>query len=320
MRLFDILFKSKKAQDFLDLELNQNYCNREVSSVEIKGSNAQNDFIIQKNAEINIKSESKKNALKDTIKGGFGEPYCCEQCYKLGGRLIYTVMLNKQSGKCGFCQKPVHTSLHGQPESAIIPYEGKNLFICLNCVDKAKAHLAKYNKCCYCGRNLYTTINDRQPTIDVECNKKEEMLSNQLSSTSGSFHEIGILFDINKLGGGFYGYSAFKIFFDVIDPHKIAISTIYHGDILLKNRETDVYCIAVQSFEMARIVYIRDTMLKRNDNGLLSVEQRFIEGNFILNLPLVTAGRIDLNGKFIVPKDGMISINWGVGTVWNIFV
>lgn len=88
------------------------------------------------------------------VKGGFGEPYCSNDCYEQGGKYISAVMLNNQPGVCGFCQNPVQASMYGESNCAVVPYESINLFICLDCVDRAKEYLQNYNKCCMCGKNL----------------------------------------------------------------------------------------------------------------------------------------------------------------------
>jgi hypothetical protein len=90
-----------------------------------------------------------------TIKrGGLGEPYCSDRCYTEGGRYASAVMLKHQTGVCGFCQKPVQASMYGAATCAIVPYEGVNLFVCVNCTSKAREYLHTYRKCCMCQKNL----------------------------------------------------------------------------------------------------------------------------------------------------------------------
>lgn len=162
---------------------------------------------------------------------------------------------------------------------------------------------------------------DNEPTKEkhwrlgpCSLNQKEKDSISKIESS----YEIGILYDISELGSGFYGYSAYKLFFDAIDPHRVAISTIYDGDTseTLSGKE-NVYCITVQSMEKATIDYIRSTMLVRNDKGLLPVEKRLIEGNITQKHPLVMSGQIDGNGKFH-SKNGMIGSSWSEGTIWEI--
>lgn len=82
--------------------------------------------------------------------GGFGEPYCSENCYNQGGKYSAAVMLKEQSGVCGFCEIPVKASMYGVSNCSVIPYEGINLFICSQCKDKANGYLKNYFKCCNC--------------------------------------------------------------------------------------------------------------------------------------------------------------------------
>lgn len=88
------------------------------------------------------------------IRGGFGEPYCSQECHDQGGKYAAAVMLKNQSGVCGICQRPVQASMYGEANCAVVPYEGVNLFICDRCTAKGKAYLQTYRKCCMCQKPL----------------------------------------------------------------------------------------------------------------------------------------------------------------------
>ncbi len=88
------------------------------------------------------------------IHGGLGEPYCSQECFDKGGKYASAVMLKKQTGVCGICQKPVQASMYGSPNCAIVPYEGVNLFICNSCTIEGKAYLQDYQKCCMCQKSI----------------------------------------------------------------------------------------------------------------------------------------------------------------------
>jgi hypothetical protein len=87
-------------------------------------------------------------------RGGLGEPYCSDQCYEKGGKYASAVMLKNQTGVCGFCQKQVQASMYSASNCGVIPYEGINLFVCSNCVGKAKEYLGSYRKCCMCQKEI----------------------------------------------------------------------------------------------------------------------------------------------------------------------
>lgn len=95
--------------------------------------------------------------VKDIINithGGFGEPYCSQECYDRGGKYAFAVMARNQTGICGFCQRPVQASMYGARNCAIIPYEGVNLFICNRCTREGQEYLKNYRKCCMCQKDL----------------------------------------------------------------------------------------------------------------------------------------------------------------------
>jgi hypothetical protein len=89
-----------------------------------------------------------------SLRGGFGEPYCSQDCYERGGQYAAAVMLKNQAGQCGICQRSVAASMYGTPNCSVVPYEGVNLFICTSCTAQGKAHLRSYGKCCMCQRTL----------------------------------------------------------------------------------------------------------------------------------------------------------------------
>ncbi len=84
--------------------------------------------------------------------GAVGEPYCSEQCYAQGGR--YAVV-ERITGKCSFCGKPVaRPQAKGASDCAIIPYEGKALLICPDCIAAATKYFGTYHKCCACQKDI----------------------------------------------------------------------------------------------------------------------------------------------------------------------
>ena len=90
-----------------------------------------------------------------SVHGGFGEPYCSQECYDKGGKYISAVMLKNQTGVCGLCQSPVEASMYEKSNCAVVPYEGVNLFICNECTTEGKNHLRDYHKCCMCENELH---------------------------------------------------------------------------------------------------------------------------------------------------------------------
>lgn len=131
--------------------------------------------------------------------------------------------------------------------------------------------------------------------------------------------EIGILFDIDDLGGGSYGWKAYKILFNNLDPHKLTGCSLHDGDTSeTLQEEVRIYCIAIQTVDESKIEYIRETFRKCNDKGLLSPDQRFLESSVTDEEPLVLAGYIDLAGNLVVDAYSMIGEGWTKGTKWTL--
>jgi hypothetical protein len=112
---------------------------------------------------------------------------------------------------------------------------------------------------------------------------------------------IGIVFNIDDLGGGFYGYQAWKIFMKHIDVRKFPASALFEGD----TNETlggsaNEFCIAI--YGMIDIGKIKDIFKDLNDKGLAQQGRRFIDKPRLDAEPLPSRGRIDAAGFFVTDK------------------
>jgi hypothetical protein len=133
------------------------------------------------------------------------------------------------------------------------------------------------------------------------------------------FHEIGILFDIDDLGGGFYRWQAYKIIFNNLDPKRLTACTFFDGDTTetLASHARE-YCIAIQSSDTSKISYIKEAFGQLKEKGLLSVEKRFLDGNVTSQYPLVLAGEIDAGGNLVVKQGSGIGEGWVKETAWTV--
>ncbi|TAL70483.1 MAG: hypothetical protein EPN82_02410 [Bacteroidetes bacterium] len=119
--------------------------------------------------------------------------------------------------------------------------------------------------------------------------------------------EIGILFDIDDLEGGFYGYKAYKIFMSHCRGEKIPATTIFDGDTAETIRgQANHFCISAYTLIYSNIMYIKEVMSLATDKGLLPLKNRFIEGQ-VTNMtggyqPLVQIGGVDEQGRFVTKK------------------
>ncbi len=131
--------------------------------------------------------------------------------------------------------------------------------------------------------------------------------------------EIGILFDIDDLGGGFYRYSAFKVLFESLDPKRLTGCTLLDGDTSeTLAGQASTYCVTFQDVDSAQADYIRETLGDCDDKGLLPTSSRFIEGAVTGSHPLVVAGRVDGEGRLVVREDAGIGEGWVKGTSWTV--
>lgn len=135
-------------------------------------------------------------------------------------------------------------------------------------------------------------------------------------------HEIGVLFDIDELGGGMYGMAAYRVFFGALDPSQLSGCRVFDGDVRATlDGSARTYCIAVQALQSSQVDYIRATMRQlASSSGLLPVERRFIEGNVVGREPLVPAGVVDEKGTLHISPDDMVQPFFAEGTSWRIAV
>ena len=91
---------------------------------------------------------------KGIKQGGFGEPYCSDECYSKAGNEIANRILMGTSGACDFCQSSVYASVDNAGEFVTFPYRGRTCFICKSCFPKGKEYVKTINECCMCGKSL----------------------------------------------------------------------------------------------------------------------------------------------------------------------
>ena len=123
--------------------------------------------------------------------------------------------------------------------------------------------------------------------------------------------QLGVLFDIEELGGGLYGYAAYKIFFDAVDTKQLSSCLLSDGDTnaTLVGRANQ-YCIAVESYDDAQIAAVKKALSEAKAKGLLPLPSRFLQGELVQREPLVRAARIDVTGKLVDCKTGWVREAW----------
>lgn len=110
--------------------------------------------------------------------------------------------------------------------------------------------------------------------------------------------KTGILFDIDELGGGLYGYYAYKTFFEAIDTRLLKGCTLSDGDTnATLTGSANQYCIAVDSPDASIITSVKDAVSKSNAKGLLPLSSRFLDDYQVSREPLVTAAYINSLGE-----------------------
>lgn len=130
---------------------------------------------------------------------------------------------------------------------------------------------------------------------------------------------IGVLFDIDELGGGFYRYAALRVLFECLDPQRLAGCTVLDGDTseTLAGRAR-TYCVAFQASDAEQAAYLRDALGRSEEKGLLPQTRRFLDGAAVDHHPLVLTGRVDSIGRLVVRGESGIGAGWVKGTRWGV--
>src|SRR5262245_10291588 len=102
--------------------------------------------------------------------------------------------------------------------------------------------------------------------------------------------QLGIVFDAQKLGSGFYGYTAFRILFSVLPPRELSGCSLYHGEI--GDGRTRPYCIALECDNLPLIARIRQTFSSSMARGLMPPSARFLDESSLQEEVLALAARI----------------------------
>src|SRR5947209_2876304 len=87
---------------------------------------------------------------------------------------------------------------------------------------------------------------------------------------------IGVVFDIDGLGDGFYGYQAWRLFMKHLDSGRLRVCILVEGDTeATLNGQANEFCIGTYGTEH-QVNYIRTTFENLDDPGLAPLHRRFI--------------------------------------------
>lgn len=110
---------------------------------------------------------------------------------------------------------------------------------------------------------------------------------------------LGILFDIDGLGGGFYGRKAYRLLFTAVERDLLLDCELFDGDTRQSlSGEARFYCIAL-SMDAARLSAVRAIMNSKVSAGLAPVGRRFLDDAAVRGEPLVFAARLDRKGELL---------------------
>jgi hypothetical protein len=124
-------------------------------------------------------------------------------------------------------------------------------------------------------------------------------------------HKLGVLFDIDDLGGGLYGYAAYKIFFAAVNTRHLAGCLLRDGDThLTLAGKVRHYCIAVESRDPSQVAEVKRALGTASDKGLLPLSERFLGDAWVAHEPLVLAAIINSAGELLNCETSWVLRAW----------
>ncbi|MCX5806323.1 MAG: hypothetical protein NT010_09705 [Proteobacteria bacterium] len=110
---------------------------------------------------------------------------------------------------------------------------------------------------------------------------------------------VGVVFDIYALGGGFYGAKSWDIFMQNLRPEKIVGCTLHAGDTseTLKGGKRE-FCIAIFGDKL-NVEAVKDVFSVAAENGLASIDRRFMLSPQLDSESFAETGTIDSVGRFV---------------------
>jgi hypothetical protein len=122
---------------------------------------------------------------------------------------------------------------------------------------------------------------------------------------------LGVLFDIDALGGGFYGNVAYRILLRHLDRGALRGTSFFDGDTSATLAgDARTYCIAVECPDATVMADIETRLAKANDPSLYPPDRRFLRDPAIKSEPLVFAGRIDEHGMLVQCDTSWVIAAW----------
>lgn len=120
--------------------------------------------------------------------------------------------------------------------------------------------------------------------------------------------KLGVLFEIDELDGGLYGYKAYKILFQAVPAQQLAGCVLSDGDTnaTLQGRANQ-YCIAIESADGFQIAAIKAALAKSEAKGLVTLAARFMNHDEVQREPLVSAGYVSADGGIVGDNTGWVT-------------
>jgi hypothetical protein len=110
---------------------------------------------------------------------------------------------------------------------------------------------------------------------------------------------IGILFDIDALGGGYYGYRAWQILMKHIAPRELCNCLLVDGDTTgTITRSRSEFCIGIYG-DGPNFRAIRERFEGLDAPGLIEMPRRILEKVALDTQPLVEHGWVDFEGCLV---------------------
>lgn len=117
---------------------------------------------------------------------------------------------------------------------------------------------------------------------------------------------FGVVFDIDALESGYgYGYAAWRLLIAAATAAELSGCSLSDGDV-----GANEYCIAVESFDPARLARVREAVARSKARGFRPLGVRFLDAAQVERAPLVASAIVDERGTLSRCTTAWIARAW----------
>jgi hypothetical protein len=111
---------------------------------------------------------------------------------------------------------------------------------------------------------------------------------------------LGVRFDVGRIGSSSYSAACWEIFWQAVDPVKLAGAVLYEGDTAASiDGHENVFCVAIQTTDAGALGFVKAALSSHARFNDVCAPPRFVEGQKCTSEPLVNVGTVGIDGQIV---------------------